>query len=180
MHHPHALAAAAGGGLHQDREADLGGAPDQVVIGEAGSGDAGHHGHAERRDRGLGGDLVAHRLDRGGGWADERDACRIQRGGEFGVLGEESVAGVDGLRAGAQGRVDDGVDVQVALPGRRGADPHGDVGLGDVAGTGVGVTVDGDGTNSHGPQRADDPHGDLSAVGDQDGVEGLGGHPVTS
>ena len=49
--------------------------------------------------------------------------------------------------------------------------PHRDVGLGDVPGVGVGVAVHGDRTNTHGAQRADDPHGDLAAVGDQNGVE---------
>ena len=94
-----------------------------------------------------------------------------QRGGEFGVLREESVAGVDGLRAGAARRVDDRVDAQVALPCRRGPDADRGVGLGDVPGVGVGVAEDRDRADSHGPQGADDPHGDLAAVGDQDGVD---------
>ena len=40
------------------------GAGDQVVVGQAGPRDAGHDGHTERRHRRLGGDLVAHGLDR--------------------------------------------------------------------------------------------------------------------
>ena len=46
-----------------------------------------------------------------------------------------------------------------------------DVGLGDVAGVGVGVAVDGDRADAHLAQRADDPDRDLAAVGDQNGVE---------
>ena len=95
-----------------------------------------------------------------------------QRRGEFGVLREESVAGVDGLRAGATDRLEDRVDRQVALPGGRRADADRDVGLRDVPGVGVGVAVDGDRADAHRPQRADDAHGDLAAVGDQNGVEG--------
>ena len=96
-----------------------------------------------------------------------------QRGGELRVLREESVAGVDRLRAGAPGRRDDGVDVEVALPRGRRSDAHRDIGLGDVARTGVGVAEHRDRADSHGAQRADDPHGDLAAVGDQNGVESL-------
>ena len=102
---------------------------------------------------------------------DEHDARRLQRGGEFGVLREESVAGVDGLGAGAARGVDDRVDVQVALPCGCGPDADRDVGLGDVAGVGVGVAEDGDRADTHLAQRADHPHGDLAAVGDQNGVE---------
>ena len=97
----------------------------------------------------------------------------LQRGGELRVLREESVAGVDGLRAGAAHGVEDRVDRQVALPGGRRADPDRDVGLGDVPGVRVGVAEHRDRANSHGPQRADDPHRDLAAVGDQNGIEEL-------
>ena len=49
------------------------------------------------RDRGFGGDLVAHRLDRCGRRPDERDASCIECRREFGVLRKEPVARVDGL-----------------------------------------------------------------------------------
>ncbi len=62
----------------------------------------------------------------------------------------------------------DRLDVEVALPRRRRPDAHGDVGLGDVARTGVGVAVDRDRADAHGAQRADDSHGDLAPVGDKD------------
>ena len=74
------------------------------------------------------------------------------------------------------GGVDDRVDVEVALPRRGRADADRDVRLGDVAGVGVGVAVDGDRADAHRAQRADDAHGDLAAVGDQDGVESRRGH----
>ena len=87
------------------------------------------------------------------------------------VLREEPVAGMHRLRAGAPRRGDDGVDVEVALPCRRRPDAHRDVGLGDVAGAGVGVAEDRDRADAHRAQRADDPHRDLAAVGDQNGVK---------
>ena len=97
------------------------------------------------------------------------------------VLREESVSGVHGLRAGADRGLDDRVDVEVALPRRRGADAHGGVGLRDVAGAGVGVAVDGDRADTHGRSVRMTRHRDLAAVGDQNGVESLGSHrAVTS
>ena len=78
---------------------------------------------------------------------------------------------MDGLRTGPHRGGHHRIDVEVTLPRRRRPDPHRDVGLGDVAGIGVGVAVDGDRSDSHGPQGADHPHGDLAAVGDQDGGE---------
>jgi hypothetical protein len=180
VYHPHALAAAACGWLDEDGEADLRRAADQIVVGKAGSGNARHHGYSERRNGCLGRNLVAHGLNRRHRRSDERDTCPLQRLREFGVLREESVAGVDRLGPRSPDGIEERVDGQVALPGRRGADADGDVRLGDVPGTRVGVAVDGDGTNAHRPQRADDPHGNLAAVGDQHGVECLGGHGVTS
>ena len=63
--------------------------------------------------------LRAHGLDRGGGRADEDDAGVVERHREGGVLGQEAVAGVDGLGARLLCDLDDLRDVQVAL-GRRG------------------------------------------------------------
>ena len=120
---------------------------------------------------GLGGDLVAHGLDRLDGRTDEHDSRGFQRRGEFGVLREESVAGMNRLRPGAAGSVDDRVDVEIALSRGGGADADRDVRLGDVTGVGVGIAEHGYRTDAHLAQRADDAHGDLASVGDQDGVE---------
>jgi hypothetical protein len=84
--------------------------------------------------------------------------------GEGGILGEESVPGVHGLRAGLACRLQDAPDVKVALAGRSRADPDGDVGLAYVPGAGVGVTVDRDAANAVGPQRGDDADRDLAPV----------------
>ena len=103
--------------------------------------------------------------------ADEHDAGVVEGGREFRVLREEPVTRMYRLRAGAHRGVDDGGDVEVALPGRCRAEQHGGVGLGDVAGAGVGLAVDGHRSDAHLPQRPDDPDRDLAAVGDQNGVE---------
>ena len=63
--------------------------------------------------------------------------------GEGGVLGQEPVAGVDGVGPAGQGRRHQGVAPQVGLG--RGGPGQADhlVGLGHVGGTGVGIGADG-------------------------------------
>ena len=70
----HALAAAAGGRLDEQRVADLVGGRDEVGVGHARAGDAGHDRHAGGGDGLLGADLVAHHLDGVRRRPDEDDA----------------------------------------------------------------------------------------------------------
>ena len=84
------------------------------------------------------------------------------------VLREEPVAGVDRVGAGPARGVDDGVDAQVALRGRARADVDRLVGFAHVPRVAIAVGVDGDRRQAHLAARADDPDGDLAAVGDQD------------
>ena len=88
--------------------------------------------------------------------------------GEVGVLGEEAVAGVDGVGAAARDRVEDGLGVEVALGRGLAAEGVGLVGEADVQGVAVEVGVHGDGGDAELAARADDPDGDLAPVGDQD------------
>ena len=176
-HDPHPLAASPGRRLHKHRIADLVGRVDQVGVGHRGPRDSGDHRDAVAGDGGLCRDLVAHRLDRRGRRPDERDACRVQGGGELRILREESVSGVDGLGTGASRSLDDGFDVQVALPGGRGPDAHGHIGLCDVTRAGVGVAVHGHRSDAHPVQGSDHPDRDLAAVRNQHSVKR---HAVTS
>ena len=117
---PQPLAAAAGRGLDHHRVADLLrdldrilGALDRGVV--AGDG-------VDLRGAGelLGGDLVAHRRDRRVLRADEDDAGLLDLARELGVLGQEAVARVHGLRAGVLAGRDDLVHHEVGLAaGRR-------------------------------------------------------------
>ena len=168
---PHALATTTGGRLDQDREADVVGRGDEIGIAQAGPGNTGNHRNPERGHRGLGRDLVTHRADRPTRRPDERHAGALECGGKIGVLREESVPRVDGLRAGLAGGRHHCLDVEIALPRRRRTDAYCDVGLGDVARTGVGIAVDRDRADAHGAQCADDSHGDLAPVGDKDTVK---------
>ena len=91
--------------------------------------------------------------------------------GEVGVLGEESVSGVDRLGPGLLGRLEDLLDVQVAL-GRNGrAQQMGLVGLADVRSLTIRLRVHAHGDDPHLLQRPHDANGDLAPVGDQDLLE---------
>ena len=169
FHHPHALAAAARGGLDQQRIADrlrggrrVGAGRDLV---------RGQRGHAGRVHRALGGQLVAHRGD-GVGRRPHPDQPRLLDGArEAGVLREEAVAGVDRLRAAAPGRVEDLSDVEVALGRRATAQRDRLVGLAHERRVGVAVGVDGDRAQAHLAGGAHDAPRDLAAVGDEQAAE---------
>ena len=136
--HLQPAAAAAEGRLDGDRHPVLLGEGDDLVgvlhrvLG------AGHQRGAD-----LGGDvpglhLVAEGDDRLGGGADPGQPGVDDGLGEVGVLGEEAVAGVDGVGAGLLRDVDDLVDDQVGVAGRRAAEGEGLVGLAHVQRVAVG------------------------------------------
>ena len=143
----------------------------QLLVVQPCAGHSGDHLDAPRGNGLLRPDLVAHRFDDGSRWADEDDPGVDARRGERAVLGEESVAGVQRLRAGGESRLDDPLDGEVARGRRRRADAPGNIGVGDVPRVGVGVAVHGDRADPHRPQRADDADRDLSPVGDEHRVE---------
>ena len=139
-----ALAAAAGRRLDHHRQADVAG--DDLGLGGAlddalGAGRDGHAGGGHRRPRRR---LVAHELDALRRRADELDALLAAEAAELGALGEEPVAGVDGLGAALQRRLDERRHDEVALRGRRRPDADGLVGVPDVQAVGVGLAVHGD------------------------------------
>src|SRR5207237_1772096 len=112
----------------------------------------------------------AHQANGFRGWPDESDAgCRAEFR-EFGVFGQEPVPRMDPVHAGAFGQVHDGLHVEKTLH-RVGADEVRLVGLLDVDGGGVALRVDYDGPDPELPAGADDAHGDLAAVGDEDSLK---------
>ncbi len=170
-HDAHALAAAAGRRLDQQREADRQGLGAQrrprLIVAVV----AGHHRHAGGDGALLGGLFRAEQRDHHRRRADERQAGGGHRLGEAGVLRQEAVAGVDGVGAAGPGRGDDAVDRQVAVARRRRAQPDGDVGQPDVGRVGVGVGEHRDRAQAHVAAGAQHARGDLAAVGDQHAVD---------
>src|SRR5262249_10686012 len=132
---------------------------------------AGHYRDADSLGELAGLVLVAEQTHGLDGRADELDLAGAADLGEVRVLGEEAVAGVDGLDVGQLGGADEPWDFQVAL-GRRGrADADGLVGQLEVGGAAVGLAVDGDHFDAEVLAGADDPQGDLTAIGNQDTLE---------
>ena len=90
------------------------------------------------------------------------DLCELR------VLGQESVAGVDGIGPRDLGRAQDVGEVEVAFRRLGGADADPFVREEGVEGLPVGFGENGDCLEAQLPAGADDPQGDLSAVGDED------------
>src|SRR5262249_15382056 len=90
---------------------------------------------------------------------------------EIRVLGEESIAGMNRFSAALAGGHDDGIDIEIAFLGSRGADRRRRIGELHMQRIAVGVGVDRDCAKAHALCRADDPASDLATVGDQQRAE---------
>ena len=90
---------------------------------------------------------------------------------EVRVLGEEAVAGVDGVGAGATGDVKDQITPQIRFRGRRESEAVRFVGLENVGSGTVGVGVDGDGGNAQLTAGTQNAECDFAPVGDKDFTE---------
>ena len=115
--------------------------------------------------QGTSGKLVAEQLDGVRRGPDPGQAGMLDGAGEFGVFGQEAVAGVQAVGAGAVGNFDERRDVHVRL-GRRFARQEVRL-VGDlrVQRAGVGLGVDSDGADAKVAGGARDAHGNLAAVG---------------
>ena len=168
---PHALAAAAGSRLDQQRVAELIGLlleefrllPLAVI--------AGHHRHAGFFHQRLGAIFQPHGADRGRRRADEGNAGGQAGLREIGVLGEEAVTGMHAVGAGRLRRGDQPGAREVTLRRRRRPDVNRLVGQPHMQRVAVGVGIDRDRAQAHAPGGADDAAGDLAAIGDEDGFE---------
>ncbi len=170
--HLEAATAAAEGRLDGHGQTVLLREGDHLVGRLNGIGGAGHQGGAGALRDVARAHLVAKGLDGRGAGADPGEARLDDGAREVGVLGEEAVAGVHRLGAGAHGDVDELGDVEVGVARRRAAERERLVGEANVGGVAVGVRVDGDGREPGVFTRADDANCDLSAVGDEHRVEG--------
>ncbi|CDZ87083.1 hypothetical protein RHRU231_210009 [Rhodococcus ruber] len=167
----HTLPTATGNGLDQEREADLGcgGLPCGGVV--AGDDRVGEHRHIGLAGPFLGPVLQAHFPDRVRARTDEENPGGLTGLGEVGVLGEETVAGMDGVRAGSAGGIENFLPHQIRLGATRSADRDGEVGIGHMRGPRVGIGVHRDRADSHCPGGTDDTSRDFPAVGDEQGAD---------
>ena len=138
-----------------------------------GVGEAGDDGDVLILSEGARLGLRAEEVERVRGGTDEGEARLFAGAGEGGALGKKTVAGVDGVAAGAFGGGDDLVDVEVggdaaALEGADG------IGLAGVEAAGVVLGVDGDGADAEIGGRAHDADGDLPTVRDEQILDGHG------
>ena len=175
-HEPQALAPAARGRLEHHGVADpLRLACELPLVGERLERPR-HHGNARRDGLPAGRGLLAHEGDRLAARADEDDPRLLARAREGRVLGEEAVAGVDGVRPARPRGVEHTVDAQVRLA--RGGRPDGQrlVGEPHVQGRPVLFREDGHRANPHLAAGADHAHRDLAAVGDEDLAERAHAH----
>ena len=167
----HTLTAAAGRRFDEEGEPDREGGRGEFGVAETGIRDPGHDRYTTFADLLLGADLVAHHREGLHARSDEDEVGRGAGFCELRILGEKSVAGVHCLRARLECRLNDAGDVEVAIGGIGGTDPHGHIRERDVTGTGIRVTIDGDRADAERAQRTDDSAGDLAAIGDEHGVE---------
>ena len=168
-HGAHAAAAASGRGLHQHRVADgrdSSGNLDRTVRRQR---DVVEHRHTGGAHQCLGRDLRTHRRDGRRRRADPHQPGVDHRLGERGRLGEEAVAGVQRARPGPPPGVDEQITAEVGVGGGVAGQAHGDVAHAGVHGAGVSVAEHGDGPDAEAPAGAGDAHGDLTAVGDEQG-----------
>ena len=167
----HALAAAAGARLDHDRIADAVGDLDRLLRAFDHAKIAGHGGDLRCRRRLLALDLVAHRLDGVDVRPDERDAGRLQRLGEGGILRQKAVARMDRFRARLLGRLDDLLHHEIGLRGGRRPDQHRLVGHIHMHRVAVRLGIDRHRLDAHPPGGLHDTAGDFAAIGDQNFVE---------
>ena len=171
-HQPHALAAAARRRLEQHRHADLPCGVGQFGVGQpAAACEPGTTGTPAACTVSLARILSPISAIASAGGPMKTSPASAQARAKAGVLGEEAVA--RGARPAAPVRAaasSSRSTRQIALGGGRRSDPDRRVGLPYVPGVRVRVAEDGDRAHAERAQGADDPDGDLAAVGDQDGA----------
>ena len=168
----HAAAAAAVGCLQHNGVANLLGHFQGLFHGLHGVVHAGDDGHVGGDGDLLGGDLVAHGVHAVHGGTDEDDAVLFALFHQDGVLGQEAVAGVDGIDVVVLGDLDDGGDIQISVNRAAfGVQGVGFVGQVTESGVLVFLGVNGNGGNVQLVESTEYTDGDLAAVGDQNALE---------
>ena len=103
--------------------------------------------------------------------SDEMQIVLGENFGEAGVFRKKAVAGMDRVRAGDLAGGQQRRHVEIAVLRRRRADADAFVGKPHMHGVGVGGGMHRDGTDTEFLARAQNPQGNLAAIGYQDLVE---------
>jgi len=129
------------------------------------------HGRPDRKGELSSGGLAAHRGDGFRRRPDEHESCIPHGASEPLSLRQKSIPGVDGLRSGGAGDLDDPFAHEIAFSGWRGADVECFVRFAHVDGACVGIAVNRNRCNAQFPTRSNHAQGNLAAIGDQNFVE---------
>ena len=159
--------AAAGGGLEQHGIADALRRRERLLLRFDRAVGARRHRHARRAHERPGGGLAPRLANRLGRRADERQPLGRAGLREIRVLGEEAVAGMDGVAAGGLRHGQQRAHVQIALRRRSRADADRLRRQLHVHGLRVRRGIDGDGLHAQLPAGAQNPQRDFAPVGDQ-------------
>ena len=129
---------------------------------------AGHDRHAMRLHQRLRRRFRAHRADGLGRRADEDEPGLGAGLGKIRILRQKAVTGMYRLGAALPRRVDDRRNLEIAVARRRRPDQPRLIRQRNMQCTRIGLGVDRDCRDSHQPRGADDPAGNLAAIGNQD------------
>ncbi len=162
-----AAPAAPGNRLDQQRKADIFRRPGKRFQLLPFAAIAGQHRHAGLFGNALGFVLRAHGPDRLGRRANPDEARFLDGFGEIGILGQETIARMDGIGAGRLGSGQDGFDLEIAFGRRRRADMDRFIGLADMFRARIGIGIDGDCRNAEPMAGLKDATGDLAPVCDE-------------
>ena len=109
-------------------------------------------------------------------WTDEDDPLPGAGIGKAGVLAQEPISGVNGLSAAFSGYSQDPAGIQIGFGGRVARQRVGFVGRTRPERTRVRIRVHGHSAHAQFMAGANDPQGNLPAVGDQDLLKRGTGH----
>src|SRR6476646_3272296 len=132
---------------------------------------AGRYRHADFAGSRTSSVLVAHRLHRTRGRADELDVAAFADFHEMRVLSEEAIAGMNRVNIADLGRAHDPIDFQIALKAGRRTDTDRFIGELDVQRIDVCLRIDRESANAEFLAGANYPQRDLSAISNENFLE---------
>src|SRR6476620_3193206 len=171
MRSAHAAATAAGGRLDHHRVAEFFRDFYRLFLCLDDSIAAGRYRHADFACSRASSVLVAHRLHRTRGRADELYIAAFADFHEMRILCKEPIAGMDGVNIADLGRAHDSIDFQITFKAGRRTDADRFIGKLDVERINVCFRIDRKGANAEFLTSANHPQRDLPAISNQNFLE---------